>query len=259
MNDLSTSGATVACPKCGFEQESDVECVGCGIIFAKYKPPVEIPEDVAHSENAKAEAAELAVSSRFVHMLSWLSLAMTATVLFLILKQGPPLAVHTDPAAAARIAEKMAQLQLAMQSNQRHIATLDEAELNQWILENLAIASSHQAQLAGVPVPTGHEATVKEVRSAMKDIRMHLMGSQLQAYVRFVMYGKEVSLQLDGALETHGGCIRLRPTSGKSAPLPFPPSPSIAWCMSCSTRRKIGKSSSCPTGSNQCVLKTAAS
>ena len=84
-------------------------------------PPVEIPEDVAHSENAKAEAAELAVSSRFVHMLSWLSLAMTATVLFLILKQGPPLAVHTDPAAAARIAEKMAQLHLTIQSNQRHI------------------------------------------------------------------------------------------------------------------------------------------
>ena len=91
MNDLSTSGATVACPKCGFEQESDVECVGCGIIFAKYKPPVEIPEDVAHSENAKAEAAELAVSSRFVHMLSWLSLAMTATVLFLILNKALPL------------------------------------------------------------------------------------------------------------------------------------------------------------------------
>jgi hypothetical protein len=42
----------------------------------------------------------------------------------------------------------MAQLHLTIQSNQRHIATLDEAELNQWILENLAIASSHEAQLA---------------------------------------------------------------------------------------------------------------
>jgi hypothetical protein len=123
-------------------------------------------------------------------MLPWISSAATAMVLFLILRQGPPLAIHTDPQAAERVADKMAQLQLAIQSTQHHVATLDEAELNQWMRENLAIASSHEARQAGIPAPTGHEATVKEVQSAMKDIRMHLMGNQLQAYARFVMYGK---------------------------------------------------------------------
>jgi hypothetical protein len=63
---------------------------------------------------------------------------------------------------------------------------------------------------------------VQEVRSAMKDIRMHLMENQLQAYARFVMYAKEVSLQLDGLLETQDGYIRLRPTSGKIGSLPIP-------------------------------------
>jgi hypothetical protein len=86
--------------------------------------------------------------------------------------------------------------------------------------ENLAIASSREAQEAGIPAPTGHEATLKEVRSAMKDIRMHLIGNQLQAYA--LMYGKEVSLQLDGSLETQEGYIRLKPMSGRIGSLPIP-------------------------------------
>jgi hypothetical protein len=219
---IQSPSAAVSCPKCGFEQEGEIECIRCGIIFAKYKPAFNVQEDVAPSYSATADADEPAFISRFVRMLSWVSLALTATVLFLIFKQGPPLAVQTDPQAAERVAEKMAQLQTAMQTNQRHVATLNEAELNQWMRENLAIASSREAQEAGIPVPTGHEATVKEVRSAMKDIRMHLIGNQLQAYTRFVMYGKEVSLQLDGSLETHEGYIRLKPTSGRIGSLPIP-------------------------------------
>jgi hypothetical protein len=143
-------------------------------------------------------------------------------VFLLILKQGPPLTIQTDPEAAERVAEKIAQLQLAMQSNQRHSAHLNEAELNQWLRENLAIAASHEARLAGIPVPAGHEATMSEVRSALKDIRMSLSGNQLHAYALFVMYGKDVSLQLDGSLETRDGYIRLKPTAGKIGSLPIP-------------------------------------
>ncbi len=29
-----------ACPKCGFKQQKDIECMRCGIVFAKYDPPV---------------------------------------------------------------------------------------------------------------------------------------------------------------------------------------------------------------------------
>jgi uncharacterized protein YpmS len=56
----------------------------------------------------------------------------------------------------------------------------------------------------------------------MQDIRMHLTGNQLQAYARFIIYGKEVSLQLDGTLETQNGSIRLRPTAAKIGSLPIP-------------------------------------
>lgn len=202
-----------------------MECLRCGIIFAKYKPPAEaqeatppvFPEPVLEPPNP-------GFLKRLFRILPWISLGVTATVLFLILKQAPPLTIQTDPQAAERVADKMAQLQLAMQSNQRHSTRLNEAELNQWMRDNLAIASTHQAQQAGIPVPASHEATMKEVQSALKDVRMNLMENQLRAYALFVMYGKEVSLQLDGTLETQGGYIRLRPTAGKLGSLPIPSS-----------------------------------
>jgi len=218
--------ATLCCPKCGFEQEAGgIDCIRCGIIFSKIKPPVETEGcDLPPLNKSKAEPMKPGLLSRFVRLLPWISLGMTATVLFLILKQAPPLVIQTDPQAAERVASKMADLQFAMQFNERHAATLNEAELNQWMRENLTIASAHQAQQAGIAVPGGHEATVKEVQSALKDVRMNLMGNQLRAYALFVMYGKEVSLQLDGTLETQGGYIPLKPSAGKIGSLPIPSS-----------------------------------
>ena len=145
-------------------------------------------------------------------------------LLLLILRQAPPLPIQADSQAADRVAEKMAQLQIAVQAGHAHSITLNEAELNQWMRDNLAIASTHQAQQAGIPVPAGHEAQVQEVQSALKDVRMNLTGSQLKAYALFALYGKEISLQLDGTIETRDGFIRLKPTAGKLGSLPIPSS-----------------------------------
>ncbi|HEY5626575.1 MAG TPA: hypothetical protein VIR79_01385 [Nitrospira sp.] len=224
------TSAMLSCPKCGFEQEGGTECLRCGIVFAKYKPPVMTADvDVAEPDStlsppSTVKPAQPTLLSGLLRILPWISLAVTATVLLLILKQTPPLTIQSDPEAANRVADKMAQLQLAMQSNQRHATTLDEAELNQWMRENLAIASAHEAQQAGIDIPAGQQATVKDVQSALKDVRMNLIGNQLRAYALFVMYGKDVSLQLDGTLETQGGYIRLKPTAGKIGSLPIPSS-----------------------------------
>ena len=104
----------------------------------------------------------------------------------------------------------------------RGTITLSEAELNQWMRDNLAIASAHQAQQAGLSVPAGSAATVEEVQSALKDVRMNLVGNQLKAYALFHIYGKDISLQLDGTLETRDGYVRLTPTAGKLGALPIP-------------------------------------
>ncbi len=159
---------------------------------------------------------------RLFRVLSWISLAMTLGMLITILRQAPVLPIQSDPQAADRVAEKMALLQQSIQTNRAATITLSETELNQWMRDNLAIASAHQAQQAGLSVPAGSAATVEEVQSALKDVRMNLAGNQLKAYALFHIYGKDFSLQLDGTLETRDGYVRLTPTAGKLGALPIP-------------------------------------
>jgi hypothetical protein len=225
QSSSSQRRADLTCPKCGFEQEDGLECLRCGIIFSKFKPSAQTVEKTpATSGERELQPATPGLLSRVFRILPWISLTLTVSVLLLILRQTPPLPIQTDPQAADRVAEKMAQLQMAVQSSRPHSVTLNEAELNQWMRDNLAIASAHQAQQVGIPVPAGSEPNMQEVQSALKDVRMNLMGNQLRAYTLFVLYGKEISLQLDGTIETQEGYIRLKPTAGKLGSLPIPSS-----------------------------------
>lgn len=220
--DIQPTSAIV-CPKCGWEQENGTECRHCGIIFSRYKPSAktaqEAPTTRAPPEVRSQGWTGLAALFRW---LPWVSLTGTLGLLFLMLHESPPLPIHTDPQAADRVAAKMAQLQLAVEAGRPQVLTLDEAELNQWMRDNLAIASSHQAQQAGIPVLSAREATMQEVQSALKDVRVNLIGSHLKTYALFNLYGKDISLQLDGTLETQGGYLRLKPTAGKLGSMPIP-------------------------------------
>lgn len=211
------------CPKCGVDQQGELECLRCGIVFAKYKVPAPPAQtSLETSEPSVIVSSQPSVIGRLFRIFPWISLAMTLGVLFAILRQAPALPIQSDPQAADRVAEKMALLQQSIQTNHPAQIALSEAELNQWMRDNLAIASAHQAQQAGLSVPAGNAATVEEVQSALKDVRMNLAGSQLKAYALFHIYGKDISLQLDGTLETRDGYVRLTPTAGKLGALPIP-------------------------------------
>lgn len=219
------SQAVLICPKCSFEQDDGPECLRCGIIFSKFKSPTRVVEEApATVADRDSQPAIPGLLSRVFRILPWISLTLSVGLLLLILRQAPPLSIQTDPQAADRVAEKMTELHMAVQASQPHAVTLNEAELNQWMRDNLAFASAHQAQQAGIPAPVESEPSVQEVQSALKDVRMNLMGNQLRAYALFVLYGKEISLQLDGTIETQGGYIRLKPTAGKLGSLPIPSS-----------------------------------
>ncbi len=116
---------------------------------------------VGHSRRYGVTASDSWLLSRVFLMFPWISLTLSVGVLLLILQQTLPLSIQTDPQAADRVAVKMAQLQMAMQVSQPHAWILNEAELNQWMRDNLVIASAHQAQQAGIPVPVGSEPVCK--------------------------------------------------------------------------------------------------
>ena len=182
------SRAALTCPKCGFEQGDGPECLRCGIIFSKFKQPAPaVEEATATVVDTESQPAAPGLLSRVFRILPWISLILSIGVMLLILRQAPPLSIQTDPQAADRVAEKMAQLQMAVQASQPHAVILNEAELNQWMRDNLAIASAHQAQQAGIPAPIGSEPNEQEVQSALKEVRMNLMGNQLRAYALFVL------------------------------------------------------------------------
>ena len=211
------------CPKCGINQQGEFECLRCGIVFAKYKVPAPpVRASLEASEPSAIVSPQRNRIGRLFRVLPWISLAITLGMLLAILRQSPALPIQSDPRAADRVAEKMAMLQQSIQTNRAANIALSEAELNQWMRDNLAIASAHQAQQAGLAVPAGNTAAVAEVQSALKDVQVNLDGNQLKAYALFHIYGKDISLQLDGTLETRDGYVRLTPTAGKLGALPIP-------------------------------------
>lgn len=213
------------CPKCGVDQPGEFECLRCGIIFAKYKVPAPFVQASSEISNpAHIVSPPRNRVGRLFRILPWISLAMTLGTLLAILRQAPALPIQSDPQVADRVAEKMALLQQSIQTNRAASIALSEAELNQWMRDNLAIASAHQAQQAGVSIPDGRSATIEEVQSALKDVRMNLVGDQLKAYALFHIYGKDISLQLEGTVETRDGYVRLTPMAGKLGTLPIPQS-----------------------------------
>jgi hypothetical protein len=161
QSSSSPSRTAIPCPKCGFQQEEGPECLRCRIVFSKFKPPHPTVEELPITgTKTTLQPATTGFLSRIFRVLPWVSLTLTVGILLLILRQAPPLPIQTDPEAGDRVAEKMAQLQMAVQTSQPHALTLNEAELNHWMRDNLAIASTHQAQQAGIPIPAGSEPNV---------------------------------------------------------------------------------------------------
>lgn len=200
------ASTTVTCPKCAFEQEEGAECVRCGIIFAKFKSLEGPAESTKVSRRAPdPEPIKRGVWSRLFRILPWISLILTIGVLLTILRPSPPLEIQTDPQAGERIAEKMAQLEMAIATGRSHALSLTEAELNHWVRGSVAMTSADQ-----------------EASSSLKDVRLNLMGSQVCVYALFLVYGKEVSLRLDGTVETRDGFLRFNPTAGQVGSLPLP-------------------------------------
>ena len=64
--------------------------------------------------------------------------------------------------------------------------------------------------------------SVQEAQSNVRDVKVHMEGDQVTAYVLFNLYGKDLSLTLDGSLSVQNGYLRLTPNSMWLGSLPIP-------------------------------------
>jgi len=177
-------------------------------------------------------------------VVSWLSLAGFLLIAALILRKSAPPQVAVDPAAAARVAQKFAAADEAKAAGQSAQAvTLDRTELNSYLAKNLQVegpapaapqppaasapafpepSSGAQSSDPGPSLPDS--ATLEEVQSSVKDVKVDMDGDLVKAYVVFDFHGKDLSLELDGHLGSQDGYLKFEPVAGKLGSMPLPQS-----------------------------------
>lgn len=223
----------INCPKCGFQQKGGRECLRCGIIFDRYQPaeePLPLPSRSV-SVPEKADAPHPLV--RFYRVFRWVVLAGGGLVIFLILYPAPPPQIDSDPQAAQRLEQKIRQLDRSLRRGRAHTLRLDEAEINSWLGSNLPGAPPANGASASAAAPPGpaadplltpveQEPTVEEIKSNVRDIKVDLRGDRVHAYLLFNLYGKDMTLIMEGRLSVQNGYLRLDPTQVKLGSLPVP-------------------------------------
>ncbi len=243
----------LTCPNCGYKQPSGDKCQKCSSLFSYYSQSKTPPDNSAQlpaAAQSETPPSSTAPSEGFFipwrtayRVMSGTSLVLLLIVIFLIFHKAAPPQVRVDPQAAARAAAKLSEAQTAAQQNQPHQVTLDSTEVNSYLNSNLQLAnaaakSDTTSSTAASPAPAADstatpaasaeapaaEPTIDDVQSAVKDVKVNMVGDLIKAYVTFDFHGKDMSLELDGHLSSEGGYLHFEPTAGELGSLPLPQS-----------------------------------
>ena len=200
---------------------SALPATGPGLILTR---PGGTPGGGAHGES------DLTLFRRLYRVFRWAVLVVLVTALILILWTAPPPKVAVDPEAPQRLERKLRLFEADARLGLSHPLRLDEAEVNNWMQTSLAQAAERAprpaagfARSASNTDPNAStDLTVEEAQSNVRDVKVHMTGEQITAYVLFNLYGKELSLTLEGRLSVQDGYLRLAPTRLMLGSLPIP-------------------------------------
>jgi hypothetical protein len=175
------------------------------------------------------------------HAVTWAIIAGLAVALILILRKSSPPTIPVDPEAATHIEQKFAAAEQQKSVGGSPQVALNPSELNSYLSQNLQLEGSPQAAAAPAgssptnsgtaaplsdsnALPEAGGATLEEVQSSVKDVKVDMDGDLVKAYVTFDFHGKDLSLELDGHLGTENGYVKFDPVAGKLGALPLPQS-----------------------------------
>jgi hypothetical protein len=187
------------------------------------------------------------IYKKLYQFLKWSSLAALVLTLILVLRKSPAPNIPFDANAAARAEQKFQAADQAKAAGQPSQVQLDRSELNSYLAQNLQLegqpaVSTISPQTAGnngvqstssigaskadpaAALSGGEEATLEQVQSTVKDVKVDMDGDLVKAYVIFDYHGKDLSLELDGHLTSDNGYIKFEPVAGKLGSMPLPQS-----------------------------------
>jgi|HubBroStandDraft_6_1064221.scaffolds.fasta_scaffold57765_2 biotin carboxyl carrier protein len=252
--------SSIVCPNCGNQQDAGDRCRRCNSLFAYYadrsdpesswRPVDGVP---ATSRPGRTENSDVVrdptgfdKARKFYGVARWVTLALILGVVVLILRKGTPPSVSTDPSAAARAEEKIRDSEVAQSMGEPHKLRLDSTELNSYLSSNLATSNNLEAQssansapaqqsspAASSPTPTPGSGsapatevapTLEDVQSAVRDVKVDMVGDVVKAYVVFNFHGQDLSMELDGHIHAENGYLKFEPTSGAIGSMPLPAS-----------------------------------
>jgi len=173
----------------------------------------------------------------------WSGFAVLLAVLVLVLRESPRPDVAFDSQAAARAEQKFEAAGEAAAAGRSDKVELNPTELNSYLRQNLELmgegsatpdANSPPDELADskpsapadptATIPGADHATIEQVQSSVRDVKVTMSGSLITAYVVFDFHGKNLSLELEGHLHSENGYLKFDPVSGKLGSLPLPQS-----------------------------------
>lgn len=206
----------IVCPSCKWEQVGGEECQRCGIIFDRYRPPEDRP--IFQQEGEEIEEKEVVRVSplrRVFRILRIVSPVVTIICIFLIFSLPTPPKVERNAQATAQAQQKLAGVQQAIQNGGApYDLHLSETELNSIL--GLTLRPPDTATLAQLP------AEQREAVESIRDLRIKLRNDRVHVYVAFRLYGKMLTLSLDGTAHVENRQIHLDADSGRLGSLPLP-------------------------------------
>ncbi len=167
---------------------------------------------------------------RLYRALRWIVIGVLGTSLLLILWTAPPPKVANDPQARQRLESHLRRFAAHRSLGLSRRLRLDEAELNRWMQTSLNLAArpaprgaaSATASAAPIGMDSPTDLSVEGTRSNVRDVKVHMAGDQITGYLLFNLYGKDLSLTLQGRLSVEGGYVRFSPTRMLLGSLPIP-------------------------------------
>jgi hypothetical protein len=169
-------------------------------------------------------------------IIRWTTYAAAIIALLMVFHATPPPVIATSPQAAARVEQKIQDVEQAVASGQSATLRLDQSELNSYLAYHLDISPAAPTKSApnttpsgdanpNLPTPSATPAEqVEQVRSSVRDVKVELVEDRVRAYVIFDFHGKDMTLQLEGRLASANGYLRFEPVSGQLGSLPIPQS-----------------------------------